>query len=292
MDELEAHEAKVVEAVAGPWEKSTIAFRKALLARWSANGGTISAAEVRVLARRLDTRSKAAPAATLLGKAAEIGDARVQAKTEIVADAGAAKIVAEAATKPGPAKAEMLRRAGALDLSTMSGLLSLVGPLGRSVGEMKGAAQYATHATANAATIAAAEEAGDELVFVPERDACVRHCNPRAGDVGEAATSDPPPLHPWCRCRLEPFTDPGVPRALKREAVRSTLRGFSLPSESEAERLRAAAELLRRQPAAPESVKAYARRAVREGKFPRGRSLPSSGSKVAQATEKSTPLES
>lgn len=290
MDELEEHEARVVEAVAGPWEKSTIAFRKALLARWSANGQAITAAEVRVLADRLDPRLRVLPAETLLAKAAEIGDGRVSAETKVVAAASAALVLADAAEKPAPAKAEMLRRSGTLDLSTMSGLLALVGPLGRSVNEMRGAAQYATHATANAATIAAAQEAGADLVFVPERDACVRHCNPRGGDVGAAAISVPPPLHPWCRCRLEEYVDPAVPRALKRESVRSTLRGFSLPSESEAERLRAAAELLGRRPVAPESVKAYARRAVREGNFPRGRKVPTGGSAVAKATEKPTPL--
>jgi hypothetical protein len=38
--------------------------------------------------------------------------------------------------------------------------------------------------------------------------------------------------------------------------------------------LRAARDMLGRRPAAPESVKAYARAAIRRGKFPRGRKLP------------------
>jgi hypothetical protein len=78
-----------------------------------------------------------------------------------------------------------------------------------------------------------------------------------------------------CRCELVPWlgTQPGVsspslPEALQREARRAILKGWSLPSESGAERIRAARKVLARNPAAPASVKAYARRAVNAGHFP------------------------
>lgn len=98
-----------------------------------------------------------------------------------------------------------------------------------------------------------------------------------------------PPLHPRCRCRLMIYFGhdtkaatkalahvPGAwrsahvdyPAALRREADRSILRGWSLPSESERTRIRAAQKLLAAGVRAPQSVKDYARRSVRKGTFP------------------------
>jgi hypothetical protein len=140
----------------------------------------------------------------------------------------------------------------------------------------------------NAASNAAAVEVGDAtaspMVWEAERDACV-YCLGLAGEVVDAGdafpkadlyaptppslgTTDAPPLHPNCRCRVAVLVDQSYADALKREAQRSILRGHSLASESEAVRVRAAARLLERDPVAPKSVKAYAAKAVEAGRFP------------------------
>lgn len=137
----------------------------------------------------------------------------------------------------------------------------------------------------------------DDLVLVwrPERDACV-NCLAYAGKINSGRgypkgltygdkpiskdTVKRPPLHPNCRCdqivwnpskRTGPID---LPEALEREAKRSVLRGWKVESESEALRLRAADRLLMRGSTLPKSVKAYARRAIQKGEFPRGTSFP------------------
>lgn len=132
-------------------------------------------------------------------------------------------------------------------------------------------------------------ECGPEqvLIWQPERDACVR-CLKYAGKFRDAQETfqgglsfDPhaptparddriegPPLHPHCRCELEI-----IPRhaaaansdALKREAERSVLKGWALPSEGDAVRKRAAEELLVGGVIAPKTVIAETRRRLRTG---------------------------
>ena len=81
-----------------------------------------------------------------------------------------------------------------------------------------------------------------------------------------------PPAHPNCRCTVEPLNAPEYAAALRREADRSVLRGFSLESESMGTRVDAARRLIDRGVDAPKTVVAFARRAVRAGEFPtRGR---------------------
>lgn len=99
---------------------------------------------------------------------------------------------------------------------------------------------------------------------------------------------DGPPLHPNCRCRLIAWLGPvathpvdtaiynrpalqdqvDLAAAMRREAKRAVLRGWSLPSESESVRLRAADRLLRRGAGLPKSVEARARKAVQAKRFP------------------------
>jgi len=135
-------------------------------------------------------------------------------------------------------------------------------------------------------------------IWVSERDACVR-CLKYAGQVvkrGEDWTGgqswDPnqvdknakgvrPPLHPHCRCRPVPWNPawakPGevsLPDAISREAQRSVARGFSLPSESNASRIRALKELLSGSPNLPKTVLERAHRDLKRGEFARGRSVP------------------
>lgn len=182
-----------------------------------------------------------------------------------------------------PAALAPLQRArGALDL-VRSGISRLVG-----AAMERGAAK-----------VAEAADAPFE-VWVAERDACAR-CQALSGHVVAAGQSFPgglsldpaqvvkgakavkPPLHPHCRCKLVPYDPanhpPGavtLPEAARREALRSAVRGFSLPSESNASRLRAAEFAIQqaRPGDLPKSVIAYGRSAVRQGRFPRGRDVP------------------
>jgi hypothetical protein len=141
------------------------------------------------------------------------------------------------------------------------------------------------HSAANTAATTVGEATGSPMVWEAERDACV-YCLALAGEVVETPgtpfppadlyapvpasgwTVEHPPLHPYCRCQLAILVDQSYADGLKREAQRSILRGFSLQSESQAVRLRAAERLLARDPVAPKSVKDYARKAIKAGRFP------------------------
>lgn len=132
-------------------------------------------------------------------------------------------------------------------------------------------------------------------VWKAERDACV-HCLAYSGQIDKGKGYPPgltfgnkplkegrirnPPLHPNCRCEQVAWSDDwqtgstGLPQALQREAQRSILRGWSLESESERVRLRAAQDLLKRGVQMPRSVRQYAAQAIKAGAFKRGRAFP------------------
>lgn len=170
------------------------------------------------------------------------------------------------------------------------------------------AAAWAINQAAADAVLGEADRLGGQVVWVAERDACVA-CLAYSGQLATPGGSFPvgltygdkpllpwpdpkhlpgPPLHPHCRCHLMLWfghdtaaaaaaLPQGVktahvsyPAALRREADRSILRGWSLQSESHRARLRAAERLLAKGKAlkAPQSVKDYARRAVRRGGWP------------------------
>lgn len=144
------------------------------------------------------------------------------------------------------------------------------------------------NAAGNAGVTAVADAAQVPTVWVAETNACVT-CLAYSGRVADPGQAFPaglsygarstvaadvsyPPAHPYCRCQVEPLNDQSYADALRREADRSVLRGFSLESESMKTRVDAARRLLEADVVAPASVKAYARRAVRAGEFPtRGR---------------------
>lgn len=141
----------------------------------------------------------------------------------------------------------------------------------------------AVNEASNDAIAATAIRAGLPLVWVGERDACV-HCLAYTGQVSATGTfpegltfGGKPlrhtsavkcPLHPNCRCRLRPLVASEFAEALRREAERSVLRGYSLPSESMASRIAAAERLIERGTDAPASVVAFAQRSIKAGKFP------------------------
>lgn len=140
----------------------------------------------------------------------------------------------------------------------------------------------------NEGATAIADAAGLPTVWVAETNGCV-HCLRYSGIVAKPGKAfpggltygkksyypdaiDTPPRHPRCRCTVEPLVDKSYAEALRREADRSVLRGFSLPSESMGVRVDAADRLVEKGVNAPKTVIAYARRSVKAGKFPtRGR---------------------
>jgi len=160
--------------------------------------------------------------------------------------------------------------------------------------ELKAVASSEVNNTAARASEITARSMGARgVVWVAERNACV-NCIALSGQVARFGQSfdgsltwgdkplawsgftGKPPRHPHCRCRLVPW-DGGqeTPDALKREAERSIARGWSLPSESNAARLRALDRLLR-QPGTrlPPSVVRRARAALAAGNFPQSRNFP------------------
>lgn len=140
----------------------------------------------------------------------------------------------------------------------------------------------------NAGSTAVADAANLPTVWVAETNACVE-CLAYSGRVAKPGKTFPggltygaksynpepiayPPRHPRCRCTVEPLRSAEYADALRREADRSVLRGFSLESESMKTRIDAADRLLARGVDAPQSVQAYARRSIKAGEFPtRGR---------------------
>ena len=170
----------------------------------------------------------------------------------------------------------------------------------RSVTRVESGARWGVNRALAAGTTEVATATSTSRLWVGERDACVQ-CLAYIGHVAESdepfpagltfgkkpLSFDPvpdPPLHPRCRCRIRLWRSewdaPGTstPEALRREAVRSVLRGWSLPSESERVRLDAAERLLKRGGLdMPKSVQDYARKAIKRGHFPRGRDFPRPG---------------
>ncbi|WP_344951421.1 hypothetical protein, partial [Actinomadura miaoliensis] len=162
--------------------------------------------------------------------------------------------------------------------------------------QLRATGTTAVNQAAAAGSAAAATQLGArQLLWVAERDACLT-CIALAGEIAPIDTgfspditygdrplrwndfSGRPPRHPHCRCHIVPYLggaqDQAAADALQREARRSVVRGWSLPSESEAARIRAADRLLRRGVGLPVSVERYGHQAVAAGRFPRGRALP------------------
>lgn len=177
-----------------------------------------------------------------------------------------------AAANNTPSNAARLLEARLFQTAVMGGshasLESAVqGVTGMTRNHLEGGARWLHNKGFNVASMEIAEDANLEKMWVPERDACVA-CQAYAGDHLDADSSfepgktygnrpiplfgdslDSPPLHPNCRCRLVPYNPEGYTgitpsEALKREAERSILKGWSVESEPESARLQAAAHLL------------------------------------------------
>lgn len=187
------------------------------------------------------------------------------------------------------ALAQKLARAGADPEQVTVPLIAHANTVGRTVTE-------AVNRAGNEGSTAVADAAGLATVWVAETSACVR-CLAYSGRVAQPGKSFPagltygrakyavngalphPPLHPYCRCTVEPLRSKEYADALRREADRSVLRGFSLDSESMKTRVEAAERLLAQVVTksdgtlevgghpVPKSVVAYARRSVKAGGY-------------------------
>jgi hypothetical protein len=176
-----------------------------------------------------------------------------------------------------------------------TGVTEVVARAHRAVTTTESTTVWAANAATNHGVLEVARNQGAELLWVAERDAC-RMCLAMSGAVSHLWEFNPvdatrfggrpitpwpagsalvsPPAHPNCRCRVTPwlgsapgYTGADLPAALKREAQRSILTGWRLPSESESARLAAAHLLLSRGNTLPKSVQDRARRAVAIGHF-------------------------
>jgi hypothetical protein len=156
-----------------------------------------------------------------------------------------------------------------------------IAPVVQNPAKTKAATAWAVNAASNSAVAKIAKERNMDYCWIGERDGCV-HCQAYNGEFSNDKGQFPteltfankplkvyggklvhPPLHPHCRCHIEIGISQDYADALKREAVRSILKGIKLPSESEKVRIDAAERLLEEDPVAPESVKKYSARMVK-----------------------------
>jgi hypothetical protein len=176
--------------------------------------------------------------------------------------------------------------------AAFSDAVTAASPAAQAATSAELAASWVTNRGANDGVALVADELGVERIWLAERDACAT-CLALSGEVSVDGRWDPdatfgpsplavwpgpdltdPPRHPRCRCRSQPWLGSempdGVPdlrEVLKREAERSILTGWRLPSESERLRLGAAERLLVSGTNLPSTVQARARQAVKRGSF-------------------------
>lgn len=286
--ELMRLEARVLASadVAG-WLASVDALRDLLRDK----PDDVRAAVLRMVAPKVERRAlRAVLAAFALGR----DDAL--AIVGALSDGQAAELVkrlpSKGATKPvrglDAAGREAVATAVRLARSPSATAEELAAPLLGHANRVRGSVSDAVNRGGNEGSTAVADVAELATVWVAETDACV-HCLAYSGVIAKPGEAFPggltygrksyypdairtPPRHPRCRCTVEPLIAREYATALRREADRSVLRGFSLESESMAVRVDAAERLLERGVDAPKSVIAFSRRAVRAGEFPtRGR---------------------
>jgi hypothetical protein len=192
---------------------------------------------------------------------------------------------------------EQLREADRLLRATGAGarfsqILAALAKARGAVNRIELAADHAVETARSSAAEQFAEHHDVPRLWIAERDSCLT-CLAYAGrtaavgkafpsglSFGKASTAaeprNAPPAHPRCRCSIMAWTGGNdLPEALKREARRSVLKGWSLESESQASRLDAAERLLQRGARLPGTVEREARQAVRARRF-RSRSVPTS----------------
>lgn len=163
-------------------------------------------------------------------------------------------------------------------------ILTAVAPVLQNPAKAEAAVTWAINNASNSAVSKLSLKMGETMTWISERNGCV-HCLSYSGQTStktgfpkdltfgakplnvQGGTLPHPPLHPHCRCTVEPGITEEYAAALKRESVRSILKGFKMDSESEKVRIDAAKRLLDQDPVAPASVKKYANKAIKKGKF-------------------------
>lgn len=275
-EQLLALEARVMAATAGPYLSAVEELRVLLRDE-----------PEKVRARLLKlVGPKIGPAAlSLLATAADMGAMDAAEIIEGETEKPKRKVrpsTRRAISGLAPTSAEALRKAKALIAAGVKPEVALA-PVFADSTHIKRTVTSAVNETRNEAVVAVAKAANVPMTLEAERDACV-HCLRHQGVI--TTTGDfpagltyggkplkttgrqPCPIHPNCRCRMVPLNSPEYAAALRREADRSILRGYSLPNESPKARLDAVDRLLKSGVAAPKSVKARAEKALKTGKFP------------------------
>lgn len=180
-------------------------------------------------------------------------------------------------------------------VETRDDAMTALAPTHAAVADVERDARTIVNTAINMGGQQVAEANGTDLMWESLRDACVT-CLALSGLVvghdedfpahatfgksptpwwtPDGTTLLRPPRHPRCRCRCVPYRghagppgSPTLPEALRREAQRSILKGWSLPSESERVRVAAAERLLARGSNLPKTVQQVARDAVKRGRF-------------------------
>lgn len=196
-----------------------------------------------------------------------------------------------------------VRLAGTKQRGSYMAVTEALAPAQQAVNDIERSARTMTNTALNQGIADVAEHVDGQLLWLAERDACVA-CLALSGsviDVGDQFNPDAtfgakpiswlptggllgPPRHPRCRCRTTVWLGSNgpmaadLPQALRREAERSVLNGYAVPSESERVRAQAADRLLAkigsrknsRSPSGwrvPQSVKQRAERALSKGTF-------------------------
>ncbi|QKY79495.1 minor capsid protein [Streptomyces phage ShakeNBake] len=270
----------------------------------SASNGALKGLEGSVISALSEAVGSAVTAATEQGAAFVEGASGKAAAKRVDAptpDLKAERAAVKAAVSEGESAFKRLLRRPVIERLGLRGILAGLRQARNVLGRAKSTITSSVNenVTKTMQATATANKAKYE-VWVAERDACV-NCLAYAGRIVKKGEDFPgglswdpkqrdskakgvrPPLHPHCRCRPVPW-DPAwardgevsLPEAVSREAQRSIARGFSLPSESNASRIRALKELLKGNPDLPKTVLERARRDLKKGEFARGRSVPTS----------------
>lgn len=234
---------------------------------------------VRRLLSGLDTRARRSIVDTL-DDAAALGSRQaaefIQAASGRRIGAAAVRLsrsLRTAANSAGSSVPDRLDRAlallGAGRADRWSHVLAGIGTARSALSAVRADIAWFINRAVNEGLVNAAKASNARRLWIAEADACVR-CTAYAGlladDDGQfpgglswdprqrVIGADPiesPPVHAHCRCRIVPWLDrwsgEGVPfpEALRRESWRAIADGRSLPSESNAARLRAVRALLR-----------------------------------------------
>jgi hypothetical protein len=281
--ELAALEARVLAATAGGFLANVTALRAIVADQPEA----VKAAVLALVAPKLEARLVAAVRQAFgLGRADALSILSDYPKLELAtsklspSSAAFAPVTGiDSAVSAAIVKAQKLAAAG-VDLD------AVVAPIFAAANRISGSVSDAINRGGNEGTTAVADAGDFAVVWIAETDACV-HCLAYSGRVCKPGKRFPggltygaksyypdaiegPPRHPHCRCTVEPLRSLDYAAALRREADRSVLRGFSLESESMRVRIDAAAHLIPTlEPGvdAPKSVIDYARRSVANGAF-------------------------